>query len=124
MCVYGFLNYYDETVKTPNKEIKLKFDMALKSKSMGDVAQVISQSRDMINATINKDIDTMIRIIQEVHNVNIPFIHYNNENSLVCVIILAYISARSKYNIVREEKAGKEFAETIQKMTQKNLGKK
>lgn len=41
MCVYGFLNYYDETVKIPNKEIKLKFDMALKSKSMGDVAQVI-----------------------------------------------------------------------------------
>ena len=71
MCVYGFLNYYDENVKIPNKEIKLKFDMALKSKSMGDVAQVISQSRDMINATINKDIDTMIRIIQEVHNVNI-----------------------------------------------------
>ena len=113
MCVYGFLNYYDETVRIPNKEIKLKFDMALKSKSMGDVAQVISQSRDMINATINKDIDTMIRIIQEVHNVNIPFIHYNNENSLACVIILAYISARSKYNIVREEKAGKGFADFI-----------
>lgn len=73
----------------------------------------------MINATINKNIDTIIRIIQAVNNVNIPFIHYNNENSLVCVIILAYISARSKYNIVREEKAGKGFAEMIQKNVRK-----
>ncbi len=40
-------------------------------------------------------------------------IKYNNENSLVCIITLVYLSARSKYKIVRKIPAGVGFANFI-----------
>ncbi len=38
---------------------------------------------------------------------------YNDENSLSCVVTLAYLSARNRYRIEREEKSGKGFADFI-----------
>ena len=55
----------------------------------------------------------LFRNAQEVHNANIPILQYNDENSLSCVIQLAYLSSMDTYNIVREEKAGKGFADFI-----------
>ena len=60
----------------------------------------------MLEATIKKDTETMEKLIQEAHDINIPIIKYNDENSLACVITLVYLSARSKYKIVREMEAG------------------
>ena len=31
MTVYGFLSYHDETLTIPNKELRMKFDYALKN---------------------------------------------------------------------------------------------
>ena len=60
----------------------------------------------MLEATIKKDTATMEKLIQEAHDINIPIIKYNDENSLACVITLAYLSARTKYKIVREMATG------------------
>ena len=38
---------------------------------------------------------------------------YNDENSLSCVLTLAYFTARGYYNIVREMPAGKGFADFV-----------
>ena len=38
---------------------------------------------------------------------------YNDENSLACVVTLAYLAARNKYQIVREEKSGKGYADFL-----------
>ena len=40
-------------------------------------------------------------------------IKYNDENSLVCIITLVYLSARSKYKIVRKMPNGVGFADFI-----------
>ena len=106
MAVYGFLSYHDETLEIPNKELRIKFDEALEDKSMGAVSELVLKSNQMLKATLRKDTETMEKLIQEAHDINIPIIKYNDENSLACVITLVYLSARSKYKIVREMATG------------------
>ncbi len=106
MTVYGFLSYHDETLKIPNKELRIKFDDALEDKSMVAISELVLKSSEMLKATLRKGTETMEKLIQEAHDINIPIIKYNDENSLACVITLVYLSARSKYKIVREMEAG------------------
>jgi len=113
MTVYGFLTYHDETLEIPNKELMIKFDDALEDKSMNEVSKLVLRSDEMLKATIRQDVDKMAEIIQEAHDINIPIIQYNDENSLACVISLVYLSARSKYKIIREMPAGIGFADFI-----------
>jgi hypothetical protein len=113
MTVYGFLSYHDEELCIPNKELRMKFDEALEDTSLGAVSEIVLKSNEMLKATINKDTDTMERLIQEAHDLNVPIIKYNDENSLACVITLVYLGARSKYKIVREMPAGIGFADFI-----------
>jgi hypothetical protein len=113
MAVYGFLSYHNETLEIPNKELRIKFDEALEDKSMGAVSELVLKSNQMLKATLRKDTETMEKLIQEAHDINIPIIKYNDENSLACVITLVYLSARSKYKIVREMEAGAGRADFI-----------
>jgi len=113
MTVYGFLTYHEEVLEIPNKELMIKFDDALEDKSMNEVSKLVLRSDEMLKATIRQDVDKMAEIIQEAHDLNIPIIKYNDENSLACVISLVYLSARSKYKIVREMPAGIGFADFI-----------
>lgn len=113
MTIYGFLSYYDETLVIPNKELRIKFDEALEDESMGAVSEIVMKSNEMLKATIRQDTETMEKLIQEAHDINIPVIRYNDENSLACVVTLVYLSARSKYKIVREMPAGVGFADFI-----------
>lgn len=55
----------------------------------------------------------MEQIIQETHDINIPIIKYNDENSLACIITLSYLSARDDYKIIREMPSGIGFADFI-----------
>lgn len=113
MTVYGFLSYYDETLCIPNKELRMKFADALEDKSMGEISRLVMQSNEMLKATIRRDTETMGKIIQEAHDINIPVIKYNDENSLACIIMLVYLNAITKYKIVREMPAGVGFADFI-----------
>ena len=102
MAAYGFLSYHDETLAIPNKELRMKFDYALKNHQMGEISKLVLKSSQMLEATLKKDTKTMEELIQEAHDINIPVIKYNDENSLACIITLVYLSARTKYKIVRE----------------------
>ena len=113
MTVYGFLSYHDEMLAIPNKELRMKFDYALKNHQMGAVSELVLKSNEMLKATLKKDTETMEKLIQEAHDINIPVIKYNDENSLACIVTLVYLSARSKYKIVREMPAGIGFADFI-----------
>ena len=113
MTVYGFLSYHDETLTIPNKELRMKFDYSLKNHQMGAISKLVLKSNQMLEATLRKDTETMEQLIQEAHDINIPVIKYNDENSLACVITLVYLSARTKYTIVREMEAGAGKADFI-----------
>ena len=89
----------------------IEFEKALRDKSFGYVSEIIENSRTMLKATVNKDTETVEQILHDIHNSEIPILQYNDENSLSCVITLAYLSARDTYRVEREEKTGKGYAD-------------
>lgn len=111
MIVLGFLSYHDGYLKIPNKELMLEFERALKDEAFGEVAKIIENSRNMLKATVNGDIKTVEKLLHDIHNSEIPILQYNDENSLACVLTLAYLSARDTYRVEREEKTGKGYAD-------------
>ncbi len=111
MIVLGFLSYYDGYLKIPNKELMREFEKALRDKSFGYVSEIVNTSRKMLKATINKDTKIVEDILHEIHNSEIPILQYNDENSLSCVLTLAYLSARDSYRVEREEKTGKGYVD-------------
>ena len=52
-------------------------------------------------------------ILDEEHTENTSIIKYNDENSLSCVMSLAYYSARDTYAIYRELQGGKGYADLV-----------
>ena len=111
MIVLGFLSYYDGYLKIPNKKLMQEFEKALEDKSFGYVSKIIENSKNMLKATVNGDTDTIKSILHDIHNSEIPILQYNDENSLSCVLTLAYLAARDTYRIEREEKSGKGYAD-------------
>lgn len=111
MIVLGFLSYYDGYLRIPNKELMKEFEKALKDESFGYVSEIVENSKKMLKATVNGDIEIMAEILHDVHNSEIPILQYNDENSLACVVTLAYLSERDTYRIEREEKSGKGFVD-------------
>ena len=91
----------------------LKFDYSLKNHQMGEISKLVLKSNQMLEAILRKETKTMEKLIQEAHDINIPVIKYNDENSLACIITLVYLSTRIKYKIVRELLAGIGFADFI-----------
>ena len=55
----------------------------------------------------------MAEILQLAHNTETPILSYNNETELAAVVNLVYLSARDRYRVEREDKAGKGFVDFI-----------
>ena len=53
----------------------------------------------------------MAQIIELAHEAYTSVLKYNDENSLSCVLTMAYFTAPAYYNIVREFPAGKGYAD-------------
>lgn len=111
MIILGFLSYSDGYLKIPNKELMQEFEKALEDESFGYVAEIIDNSKKMLKATVSEDTETIVKILHDIHNSEIPILQYNDENSLACVLTLAYLSARDTYRVEREEKSGKWYAD-------------
>ena len=109
--ILGFLAYHNGYLKIPNQELMKEFEKALKDEAFGEVAEIIDNSRKLLKATLNKDEAEVVKLIHDIHNSEIPILQYNDENSLSCVVTLAYLSARDLYRVEREEKTGKGYAD-------------
>ncbi|MDR1643593.1 MAG: ATP-binding protein [Clostridiales bacterium] len=98
----------------PNKEILAKFNSLLKKESsLGYVHILASRSLEMLNATLSMNTKMVCEILEERHNMETPILSYSNENELAAIVNLAYLSAHNDYMIVRENKAGKGFADLL-----------
>lgn len=121
MIIYGLLAYYDGEIRIPNKELMLEFQKALKDDDFGYVAELVRNSSEVLDATLERKGDIVASYLHNIHNSELPILKCNDENSLSCVVTLAYLSARNKFRIEREEKSGKGFADFIFYPRQKNL---
>lgn len=121
MIIYGLLSYHDGELCIPNKELMIEFENALEDDGFGYVAELVRNSEEVLYATLDKKEDVVVSYLHNIHNSEIPVLKYNDENSLSCVVTLAYLSARNKYKVEREEKSGKGFADFLFYPRRKNL---
>ena len=111
----GYLAY-DETMLSayiPNYEVAKAFQMALKSGSWTEISRAISTCDELLMATIAGKEERVAELIELAHDTYTSVLKYNDENSLSCVITMAYFTAPAYYNIVREMSSGKGLADFV-----------
>lgn len=114
MVVYGFLSYENGKVSIPNKELMDRFDeMLQREPSLGYVYRLARASDRMLEATLSGDVDTMAEMLELAHDTEVPLLRYNNETELSAVVNLVYLSARDRYRVEREDKAGTGYVDFI-----------
>ena len=115
MIHLGYLAYDFETQECyiPNKEVADEMNNAIKATSWDAIAKTIINSKNLINATVSGNEQAVERAIELAHDENTSILSYNDENSLACVLSLAYIWARNEYIIHREYATGKGYADLV-----------
>lgn len=111
----GYLTYdfYTKEVRIPNYEIAQQFASTIKVMGWSEVANSLKKSDELLEATLACDEGKVAAIIEQAHSDNTSILKYNDENSLACVVSIAYYSARKNYTMHREMPAGKGFADII-----------
>lgn len=114
MVVYGLLTYEDGSVFVPNKELMDKYnELLLTNDNLGYVHRLAKESEKMLAATLSRDTKTMAEILKFIHDTESPILSYNDEAELSAVVNLAYLAARDRYRVEREDKAGEGFVDFI-----------
>ena len=112
----GYLSYDREsrTCRVPNREILAEFKNAIVSdKGWGVIAKAIQQSEQLLNDTLEGKEEAVAAAIDAIHADNTSVLKYNNENSMACVLTIAYYTAKKDYLIIRELPSGKGFADIV-----------
>jgi hypothetical protein len=110
----GYLGYDFSTkeVFIPNSEIASEFCNAIESANWKEVVKAVQNSEELLQATWKQDTRSVAKGLEQAH-FETSILKYNDENSLACVISLAYYSARMYYTQVRELPTGKGFADIV-----------
>lgn len=110
----GYLAYDNkkEECYIPNLEVKRELENAIENNHWR-IAETISNSRALLMQTLAGDAEAVAKAIDRAHDDNTSILSYNNENSLACVLTIAYLYAQNDYIIHRELPTGKGFADLV-----------
>lgn len=97
----------------PNKEVGDEIVNAVNTIDWTIVSDALKASERLLTATLNADEEAVAEGIDCAHDENTSILSYNDENSLSCVLSIAYYYARNEYIIHRELPAGKGFADIV-----------
>ena len=111
----GYLGYDADrkSAYIPNYEVATAFDAALQIGSWSEIARSISKCDELLLETIDGNADRVAELIELAHETYTSVLTYNDENSLSCVLTMAYFTAPAYYDIIREHPAGKGYADFI-----------
>ena len=111
----GYLAYDSERQQCyiPNKEVADEMNKAIKATSWAPVAKTLQDSKSLLAATIAGNEEAVSKAIDVAHDEHTSILSYNDENSLACVLTIAYIWARNEYIIHREYATGKGYADLV-----------
>ena len=120
----GYLSYdrREKECYVPNMEVGEELKNAVRETGWTKVAKALEQSRYLLRATLDGDADNVARMVEAVHQENASIVKYNNENSMACVLAIAYYYAHGDYIFHREYQTGKGFADLVL-MPRKNVEK-
>ena len=111
----GYLGYdwREDECYIPNREVAGEMANAVKENKWAPVVTALEQSKQLLKDTLAGDSEAVARAIEAVHDENTSILSYNNENSLACVLSLAYYYAKNDYIVHRELPTGKGFADIV-----------
>ena len=111
----GYLayNWTTKECHVPNREVADELVNAVEESKWGKGNLAFMQSEELLQSTLDCDEEAVARGIDAVHDENTSILSYNNENSLACVISIAYYYAKNDYIIFRELPTGKGFADMV-----------
>ena len=111
----GYLSYSWQKSECyiPNKEVAGEMVNAIEDNNWTEVMKALNASEDLLQATLDGDEEAVACGVDAAHDENTSILSYNNENSLACVLSLAYYYARNEYIIHRELATGKGFADLV-----------
>ena len=120
----GYLSYDGRKSECyiPNKEVGGEMVNAVEDNNWAGVVTALQASEQLLQDTLNGDEEAVARAIDAAHDerlrvgeqssgMNTCILSYNNENSLACVLSIAYYYARNDYVMHRELASGKGFAD-------------
>ena len=110
----GYLSYNakDKTVSIPNREVAKEYYNAVSTMDWKNVMAAITDSKQLLQNVLEGQAELVAAGIDKAHE-EIAILQYNDENSLSCVIGLAFYSAREFYQTIREMPAGRGFADIV-----------
>ena len=97
----------------PNKEVGDELVNAVEENKWELVVKSINQSEALLKATLRGNSDYVARVLRAMHSDETSVFSYNDENSLACVISLAYYYARNDYHVHREYPTGEGYADLV-----------
>lgn len=112
---FGYLTYdwNEDVCFIPNREVAGEMTNAVKKTNWKTVADALQQSKQLLEDTIRGNAEAVARAIDAIHSKETSILSYNDENSLACVIALAFFYARNDYIIHREMPTGYGFADIV-----------
>ena len=111
----GYLSYNwrKKECYVPNLEVEGEMSNAVEATDWTNVVKALQESEELLQSTLEGDCEAVARGIDVAHDENTSILSYNNENSLACVLSIAYLYARNDYVIHRELASGKGFADLV-----------
>ncbi len=111
----GYLSYNwrKKECYIPNLEVEGEMSNAVEATDWTNVVKALQESEELLQSTLEGDCEAVARGIDVAHDENTSILSYNNENSLACVLSIAYFYARNDYVIHRELASGKGFADLV-----------
>lgn len=111
----GYLSYNwkKDECYIPNREVWGEMVNAVRANKWKHVTEALEASEQLLQATLDGDAEAVAQGIDLAHDENTSILSYNNENSLACVLSIAYYYARNDYVMHRELASGKGFADIV-----------
>ncbi|MGN0049294.1 MAG: AAA family ATPase [Bacteroides sp.] len=111
----GYLAYDRDMNKCyiPNKEVADEMNNAVRATEWTQLAKTLEHSQRLLEATISGNEQAVAKAIDMAHDEHTSVLAYNDENSLACVLSIAYIWAKNEYIIHREYATGKGYADLV-----------
>ena len=111
----GYLAYdaNDKVVFIPNEEIREEFVRAVATGRHMELAKLIRNSDNLLEATLNQDEEAVAQAIEEAHSAGTAPTFYNNEQALRSVVRFAYISSVDEFLKIEELPSGHGYADVV-----------
>jgi hypothetical protein len=111
----GYLSYDRETRRCyiPNREVADEMESAIKKNNWKPVIDALQQSERLLNDLFRGNAEAVASGVEAVHRQEVSLFKYNDENSMACVISLAFYAARNDFHVHREYQTGDGYADLV-----------